>query len=332
MSLQYTSKFMSLILRHKPETIGITLDEHGWANVDELIAGISKTHVFNRELLEEIVRTDNKQRYSFNEDKTLIRANQGHSIPVDVEFEEVEPPRYLYHGTGEKYRESIDAKGLIPKSRLYVHLSADIETAIKVGTRHGKPVVYRIWSGKMHKDDYIFYKSVNGVWLTKEVPTDYIKRETFDEDEILEAALKAKSILDSGNDDKRANQILELEKQYSWEVLQQSLFRLLADNSLSMDSYHQIANVFWYAYLENEKRHEKHETEFKFKKKSIVGLLYYRLKDYEPAQKAIYNVACDLYDYDFDPGFDPLKDKHIKAKLLKYGIDIGSEPEVNQED
>ena len=94
------SKYISLILRHKPEEIGITLDEHGWANVAALIAGISKTHELNREMLEEIVRTDNKQRYSFNDDKTLIRANQGHSIPVDVELEEVEPPKYLYHGTG----------------------------------------------------------------------------------------------------------------------------------------------------------------------------------------------------------------------------------------
>ena len=90
MSLQDTSKYISLILRHKPETIGISLDEHGWANVDELIAGISKTHEINRVILEEIVRTDNKQRYSFNEDKTLIRANQGHSIPVDVELEEIQ--------------------------------------------------------------------------------------------------------------------------------------------------------------------------------------------------------------------------------------------------
>ena len=121
MSIQETSKFISLILRHKPETIGITLDEHGWANVDELIEGISKTHEINREILEEIVRTDNKQRYSFNEDKTLIRANQGHSIPVDVELEEVEPPKYLYHGTGEKFRESIDAEGLKPKSPVSRH-------------------------------------------------------------------------------------------------------------------------------------------------------------------------------------------------------------------
>ena len=161
MSLKDTSKYISLILRHKPETIGITLDEHGWANVDELIAGISKTQDFNMEMLEEIVRTDEKQRYSFNEDKTLIRANQGHSIPVDVELEKKKPPRYLYHGTGEKYRESIDNQGLIPKSRLYVHLSPDIETAIKVGSRHGKPVVYRVWAGSMHDAGFDFYKSVN---------------------------------------------------------------------------------------------------------------------------------------------------------------------------
>ena len=157
MSLQDTSKYISLILRHKPETIGISLDEHGWANVDELIAGISKTHEINRVILEEIVRTDNKQRYSFNEDKTLIRANQGHSIPVDVELEEIEPPEYLYHGTGEKYRESIDAEGLKPKSRLYVHLSEDIKTATKVGSRHGKPVVYRVYAGRMYRDGFRFY-------------------------------------------------------------------------------------------------------------------------------------------------------------------------------
>ena len=175
--LKETSKFISLILRHKPETIGITLDEHGWANVDELIAGIAKTRDFNMEMLEEIVRTDEKQRYSFNEDKTLIRANQGHSIPVDVELKKEIPPEYLYHGTGEKYVGSIEKQGLIPKSRLYVHLSADIETAKKVGTRHGKPVVYRIASGKMNDDGYEFYKSVNGVWLIKAVPIEYMARE-----------------------------------------------------------------------------------------------------------------------------------------------------------
>lgn len=174
-TLESTSKYLSLILRHKPETIGISLDEHGWANVDELIAGISKTHDLNMNILEEIVRTDNKQRYSFNEDKTLIRANQGHSIPVDVELKKVEPPEHLYHGTGEKYVNSIDQSGLIPKSRLYVHLSGDIETAINVGKRHGKPVVYQVSSDIMQKDGYEFFRSVNGVWLTKEVPVKYLE-------------------------------------------------------------------------------------------------------------------------------------------------------------
>jgi len=174
-NLTETSRFMSLILRHKPEAIGIHLDEHGWANVDELIDGIAKTHEFNMEILEEIVRTDNKKRYSFNEDKTLIRANQGHSIPVDVELEKKEPPKYLFHGTGEKYRESIEKMGLIPKSRLYVHLSSDTETAVSVGKRHGKPIVYRVSSEAMQKDGYEFYQSVNGVWLTKEVPVKYLE-------------------------------------------------------------------------------------------------------------------------------------------------------------
>ena len=114
MNLTSTSKFVSLILRHKPETIGIQLDEHGWANVDELIAGISKTRKFNREILEEIVRTDNKQRFTFNEDKTKIRANQGHSIPVDVELPAAIPPETLWHGTRSKNMfASIDQQGLI---------------------------------------------------------------------------------------------------------------------------------------------------------------------------------------------------------------------------
>lgn len=171
-----TGKFIALILRHKPEAIGIQLDEHGWAKVDELIAGISKTQEFNLEMLKEIVRTDNKQRYSFNKDHTLIRANQGHSIPVDVELEQKTPPDILWHGTGEKYTSSIETEGLIPKTRLYVHLSADPNTAIKVGSRHGKPVVYEVAAGAMQKDGYVFFQSVNGVWLTKYVPTKYLKR------------------------------------------------------------------------------------------------------------------------------------------------------------
>lgn len=176
MNLTKTSKYLSMILRHRPEAAGIVLDEHGWAKVDELIAGIRKTQKFNMEMLEEIVRTDNKQRYSFNEDRSLIRANQGHSIPVDVELPVTEPPGMLWHGTGEKYVASIDQKGLLSKGRLYVHLSGDRETAVKVGSRHGKLVVYRVNSGQMAADGYLFYRSVNGVWLTKEVPVRYLEK------------------------------------------------------------------------------------------------------------------------------------------------------------
>lgn len=176
MDLNNISKYMSLILRHKPDVIGIELDEHGWANVNDLISGIEKdNHGFNFELLEEIVRSDSKQRYSFNDDKSLIRANQGHSVNVDVELKEKEPPEYLYHGTGEKYVKFINQDGLIPKSRLYVHLSKDIKTAENVGKRHGKEIIYRINSGRMYRNGYKFYLSENGIWLTKEASVKYLE-------------------------------------------------------------------------------------------------------------------------------------------------------------
>ncbi|WP_026507833.1 RNA 2'-phosphotransferase [Butyrivibrio sp. MC2013] len=178
MSLNDISKYIALILRHKPETIDISLDEHGWANVDELIAGIAKNNTFNMAMLEEIVATDNKQRYSFNEDHTLIRANQGHSVPVDVELKKVVPPEILYHGSAVKFEQSIDQQGLIPKSRLYVHLSKDYDTAVNVGKRHGKPLIYEVLSGKMAQDGYEFFLSANGVWLTKAVPVEYLKKIT----------------------------------------------------------------------------------------------------------------------------------------------------------
>jgi putative RNA 2'-phosphotransferase len=175
-NLKSTSKFISLILRHHPEVIGITLDEHGWADVQEFIDGINKDgkHDLTLEKLEEIIRTDEKQRYSFNEDHTKIRANQGHSIPVDVELEKTYPPEILYHGTGEKYASSIDKEGLLPKSRLYVHLSKDVQTAEEVGSRHGKPVVYQVNAGEMSRDGITFYLSANGVWLVKSVPVRYL--------------------------------------------------------------------------------------------------------------------------------------------------------------
>ena len=154
--LNEISKIIALVLRHKPEEIGISLNENGWASVDELILGISKKYSveMNMEILEKIVSSDKKQRYSFNEDHSLIRANQGHSVNVDVELKREIPPNILYHGTGEKYTQLIDEQGLIPKSRLYVHLSKDYETAKTVGTRHGKPVIYQIDTEKMHNDGF----------------------------------------------------------------------------------------------------------------------------------------------------------------------------------
>ena len=170
------SRFVSLILRHKPDTIGITLDEHGWASVSELLSGINACgNEIDMKTLEEIVAEDDKQRYSFNEDKTKIRANQGHSVNVDVELKKAEPPEILFHGTGEKYVSSIKSEGLKPKSRLYVHLSSDRETAVKVGSRHGKPVVFEVNSGEMSRRGFEFFISENGVWLTKFVPAEYLR-------------------------------------------------------------------------------------------------------------------------------------------------------------
>lgn len=176
-NLQKTSKFISLILRHKPEAIGIELDKKGWADVKSLIDGVNKTgkYFLDMKTLENIVRNDEKQRYSFSTDKKKIRANQGHSVKVDVELKKCTPPEYLWHGTAEKYVESINKNGLKPKSRLYVHLSADVATAEKVGSRHGKPVVYRILSGEMHRQGYDFYISENGVWLADFIPVNFME-------------------------------------------------------------------------------------------------------------------------------------------------------------
>ena len=170
------SKYISLILRHKPEVIGIQLDAHGWADVNALLAGISKKYFIDRDILEEIVRSDSKQRYIFNEDRTRIRASQGHSVQVDVELPVAEPPETLYHGTARRFSASIEAQGLLLQIRLYVHLSPDVETAEKVGRRHGEPVIYLVDAGQMHRDGLLFYLSANGVWLTKTVPAPYLKR------------------------------------------------------------------------------------------------------------------------------------------------------------
>lgn len=170
------SRYIALLLRHHPEKAGLCLDEHGWVEVEALIQGVRRRYPeFNRAVLDEIVARDSKQRYVYNQDKTCIRANQGHSIPVDVELKQALPPTILYHGTGEKYVESIQKVGLIPKSRLYVHLSTDIQTAIQVGKRHGQPVIYQIDTQQMIHDGFIFYISANHIWLTKAVPVQYLK-------------------------------------------------------------------------------------------------------------------------------------------------------------
>ncbi|EIS9524030.1 RNA 2'-phosphotransferase [Clostridioides difficile] len=170
------SIFISLILRHKPETIGIKLDDYGYADVNELIEKINNTgRNINIEILVQIVKEDNKQRYSFNEDRSKIRANQGHSINVNVELRELEPPRFLYHGTATRFLDNIKKEGIISKSRLYIHLSNDIDTAVQVGKRHGIPIVLKINAGKMYENDYKFYLSENNIWLCEYIPFKYVE-------------------------------------------------------------------------------------------------------------------------------------------------------------
>ncbi len=177
-NMKQISKILSLALRHKPYVLGIDLDKNGWADVQFLLTQIDKKMnlTLSFEELCEVVSKNDKQRFSFNEDKTLIRANQGHSIQVDVELEECVPPNTLYHGTATKYEQAIDNIGLISKNRLHVHLSADLETAKKVGKRHGELLVYQVDCKKMKEENYIFYLSKNNVWLTPEVPRIYLKK------------------------------------------------------------------------------------------------------------------------------------------------------------
>ncbi len=176
MTLTEISKLIALVLRHKPEALGMTLDSHGWADVRELIEKLNAMQPFDMKMLEVIVRTDNKQRYSFNADKTKIRANQGHSIPVDLELLPQDPPAVLWHGTAMRFAESIERQGLRPMQRQYVHLSDNRETALTVGKRHGEPVLYQIDAQAMQQAGYVFYRSENGVWLTDAVPKEYLKR------------------------------------------------------------------------------------------------------------------------------------------------------------
>ena len=173
--LKHISKLMSLVLRHKPEVIGLQLDNNGWANVAELISKINEQgNNVNIDIINTVVGTNDKKRFAFNEDKTMIRANQGHSIDVELNLKAITPPDILYHGTAERFVGSILKEGLTKQQRQHVHLSLLQETAKAVGSRHGKPVILSINTKAMTEAGFIFYLSDNGVWLVNSVPVEYI--------------------------------------------------------------------------------------------------------------------------------------------------------------
>lgn len=169
------SKFLSLVLRHEPQRIGITLDSAGWVSVDELLAACEAHGMpIPRPALQEIVSTSDKQRFALSEDGKLIRANQGHSVEVNLQLPPTPPPEILFHGTVEQFLDSIRREGLRKGERHHVHLSADEATASKVGERRGKPIILRVQAGRMHQEGHEFFLSANGVWLTDHVPPQYI--------------------------------------------------------------------------------------------------------------------------------------------------------------
>lgn len=170
-----TSKFLSLILRHEPEAIGLTLDGQGWAQIDELIRlANARGHALSRDLVERVVHESDKQRFAISDDGLRIRANQGHSIGIDLALAPQIPPATLYHGTATRFAASIREQGLLKRDRQHVHLSPDSETAIKVGSRHGKPLVLTIRASEMHARGIVFFRSENGVWLTDAVAPEFI--------------------------------------------------------------------------------------------------------------------------------------------------------------
>jgi putative RNA 2'-phosphotransferase len=170
------SKFLSLVLRHRPQEIGITLDVEGWVAVKDLLAASARHgRPISREQLDEVVATNDKKRFAFSPDGRRIRASQGHSVEVDLGLAPVEPPELLYHGTVERFLESIREKGLVRGKRHHVHLSGDRETAARVGQRRGRPVVLVVEAGRMRRDGRQFFRSENGVWLTETVPAGYLQ-------------------------------------------------------------------------------------------------------------------------------------------------------------
>lgn len=180
-ALTKASKFLSFILRHKPDAIDLELDINGWANIDELIDKANHSGEIDgldRAMIQDVVDTSKKKRFVISEDGERIRANQGHSIDVDLQLEPVEPPEFLYHGTATRFLDSILQEGLKPQQRQHVHLSTDIETATAVGQRYGKPVVLKIKALLMHEKGFLFYRSENGVWLTDSVKNIFIEPDT----------------------------------------------------------------------------------------------------------------------------------------------------------
>lgn len=168
------SKSLSYWLRHRPEKIGIVIGKDGWTDVKELLEKAQKEIIFDLEELKEVVASCDKQRFAFSEDFSSIKANQGHSVKVELDFKEIAAPPVLYHGTVKQFIESIKKSGLIPGKRHHVHLSKDTETATKVGKRRGEPIVLKIDAQKMQNDGFRFYISDNGVYLTDVVPKRYI--------------------------------------------------------------------------------------------------------------------------------------------------------------
>jgi putative RNA 2'-phosphotransferase len=170
------SKFISKYLRHAPHEIGLTLGDGGWVPVPDLLTAAAR-HRFpiTREELEEVVRTCEKQRFALDHASDLIRANQGHSVDVELKLEPLTPPAELFHGTATRFRDAILAAGLIKMSRQHVHLSADLPTAVAVGKRHGRPTVFALDTMSMHRDGHLFYRAANGVWLTDHVPPQYLR-------------------------------------------------------------------------------------------------------------------------------------------------------------
>ncbi len=174
-NIKKISKQLSLVLRHKPEEIKLTLDNEGWADVNELLTKMgNKFQTVPMDLLELVVETNDKKRFAFNEHHSKIRASQGHSIKVDLNFKSITPPPVLFHGTVDKFIESINQNGLIKGQRQHVHLSDNLETARNVGSRRGKAIILKVEALKMHQSGFEFYQSENGVWLTDHVPSEYI--------------------------------------------------------------------------------------------------------------------------------------------------------------